>query len=203
MFVAEAGASAALAGLLFVALSINLERILKGSGLPGRAGEAIVLLLTVLVVSTFGLVPGQSPRVLGAEVLGFGLLPWLILIGIHVDAVRRHAGPSRGFLVRRIVLAQGAVLPLLIAGVSLLLVTGPRPLLAGPRHRALPGGGGVGCVGTARRDPSVTTSPVLHGFHLGVTGLMLFCYLRHAGPERQERKPQPAPCCSATTIDRR
>jgi hypothetical protein len=83
-----------------------------------------VLLLTVLVVSTFGLVPGQSPRVLGAEVLGFGLLPWLILIGIHVDAVRGHAGPSRGFLVRRIVLAQGAVLPLLIAGVSLLLLTG-------------------------------------------------------------------------------
>ncbi len=81
-------------------------------------------MLTVLVVSTFGLVPGQSPRVLGAEVLGFGLLPWLILIGIHVDAVRRHAGPSRGFLVRRIVLAQGAVLPLLIAGVSLLLLTG-------------------------------------------------------------------------------
>lgn len=109
LFVAEAGASAALAGLLFVALSINLERILKGIGLPGRAGEAIVLLLTVLVVSTFGLVPGQSPRVLGA---------------IHVDAVRGHAGPSRGFLVRRIVLAQGAVLPLLIAGVSLLLLTG-------------------------------------------------------------------------------
>jgi hypothetical protein len=75
LFVAEAGASAALAGLLFVALSINLERILKGSGLPGRAGEAIVLLLTVLVVSTFGLVPGRSPRVLGAEVLGLGCSP--------------------------------------------------------------------------------------------------------------------------------
>jgi hypothetical protein len=76
LFLAVAGASAALAGLLFVALSINLERILKGRGLPGRAGEAIILLLTVLVVCTFGLVPGQSPRVLGAELLGFGLLPW-------------------------------------------------------------------------------------------------------------------------------
>jgi hypothetical protein len=59
LFVAEAGASAALAGLLFVALSINLERILKGTGLPGRAGEAIVLLLTVLVVSTFGWCPAS------------------------------------------------------------------------------------------------------------------------------------------------
>ena len=171
LFVAEAGASAALAGLLFVALSINLERILKGTGLPGRAGEAIVLLLTVLVVSTFGLVPGQSPRVLGAEVLGFGLLPWLILIGIHVDAVRRHAGPSRGFLVRRIVLAQGAVLPLLIAGVSLLLLTGRGLYWLVP--------GIVLCLvvavldawGTARRDPAVTASAALHGFHPDVTSL--------------------------------
>ena len=47
LFVAEAGASAALAGLLFVAISINLELILQGAGLPGRAGEAMVLLVAV------------------------------------------------------------------------------------------------------------------------------------------------------------
>ena len=123
-FLAEAGASAALAGLLFVALSINLERILKGAGLPGRAAEAIVLLLTVLVVSTLALVPGQSLRALGAELLGSGLAAWLILVVIHVRAVRGWVAPSRSFLVRRIVLAQVAVLPLLVGGVSLLIGAG-------------------------------------------------------------------------------
>ena len=124
LFLAEAGASAALAGLLFVALSINLERILKGAGLPGRAGEAIMLLLAVLVVATWALVPGQSSTVLGAELLGSGLAVWLIVVGIHVQAVRGHVAPSRSLLIRRIVLAQAAILPLMIGGVSLLFGAG-------------------------------------------------------------------------------
>ena len=37
LFVASAGASAALAGLVFVAVSINVDRILKLEGVPGRA----------------------------------------------------------------------------------------------------------------------------------------------------------------------
>ena len=88
LFLAAAGASAALTGLLFVAISINLDRILQGTGLPGRAGEAMVLLVAVLVVSMLGLVPGQSPTMLGAELLGTGLVAWLILATIHVRAVR-------------------------------------------------------------------------------------------------------------------
>jgi hypothetical protein len=124
LFVAEAGASAALTGLLFVAISINLKRILQGAGLPGRAGEAMVLLVAVLGVSTLVLVPGQSRTVLGAELLGAGLLAWSILVTIHVRAVRGRVGPSSGALTGRIVLTQMAVLPLLAAGLSLLLGAG-------------------------------------------------------------------------------
>ena len=123
LFVAEAGASAALAGLLFVAISIYLARILQGVGLSGRAGEA-VLLVAVLVVSTLVLVPDQSPTVLGAELLAAGLVAWSALVAIHVRAVRGQVGPSSRVLAGRIVLAQTAVLPLPVAGVSLLLGAG-------------------------------------------------------------------------------
>ncbi len=38
-FVAEVGAAAALTGLLFVAVSINLTKVLAFPQLPGRAGS--------------------------------------------------------------------------------------------------------------------------------------------------------------------
>src|SRR5215210_848044 len=82
-FVASAGASAALTGLVFVAVSINIERILRYPGLPERALETVLLLPGVVVVSLLGLVPGQSRTALGAELLAEGIacsagIGWLI-----------------------------------------------------------------------------------------------------------------------------
>jgi hypothetical protein len=78
LFVAMAGATAALAGLLFVAVSINVDRILKYEGLPERGLETLAMLLTGLVVCVAGLVPGQSHTALGIELL----LISLALLGI-------------------------------------------------------------------------------------------------------------------------
>jgi hypothetical protein len=47
-----------------------------------------------------------------------------ILVVIHLRAARDRVGPSPGVLAGRIVMAQVAVLPLLVAGVSLLLRAG-------------------------------------------------------------------------------
>jgi modulator of FtsH protease len=74
LFVASAGASAALAGLVFVAVSINIDRILKFVGLPERALQAVLLLLSVVLVSIIGLIPGQGRIALGAELLGEALI---------------------------------------------------------------------------------------------------------------------------------
>jgi hypothetical protein len=69
-----AGASAALAGLVFVAVSINLSRILEYRNLPGRAALTLYLFVTPLVVGILLLVPGQSGAALGGELLAAGLV---------------------------------------------------------------------------------------------------------------------------------
>ncbi|HNF84655.1 MAG TPA: hypothetical protein PLE13_11780, partial [Solirubrobacterales bacterium] len=68
-FVASAGASAALAGLVFVAISINVARILQLDGVPELGLVTLLLLIGVLVVSMFGLIPDQSEHAFGGELL--------------------------------------------------------------------------------------------------------------------------------------
>jgi modulator of FtsH protease len=90
LFVAVAGASAALAGLLFVAVSINVDRILKYQGLPERGIEALAMLLVPLVVSIAGLLPGQSHVALGIELLAIGAA----LVGVMLRLPIAHHLPD-------------------------------------------------------------------------------------------------------------
>ncbi|WP_220089922.1 hypothetical protein, partial [Pseudomonas aeruginosa] len=73
-FVAEVGAAAALSGLIIVAISINLQRILSFPQLPGRAAEMLILLVGTLTACSLALMPGQPLKVLGGEILAAGLL---------------------------------------------------------------------------------------------------------------------------------
>ncbi len=66
--IAEVGAIAALTGLIIVAVSINLQRILSFPQLPGRAAEMLIMLVGALLVCSFGLMPGQSVKQLGGEI---------------------------------------------------------------------------------------------------------------------------------------
>jgi len=117
-FVAEVGAAAALSGLLFVAVSINLTRILAIEHLPDRAAETLYVLLGVLVVATFGLVPGQSLTALGFEVTGTGFAVWGICVRSQARAYRDQA--ARQWLLHRVVWTQLATLPFIIGGALLI-----------------------------------------------------------------------------------
>lgn len=123
LFVAAAGASAALAGLLFVAVSINLERILQFAGLPERGLETVALLLGVLLISIVGLVPGQSHVALGAEVLALALA-----LAVFVGRLpTSYTGPDevpRSWAYMRWTLRLVATVPFVLAGASLLAEAG-------------------------------------------------------------------------------
>jgi modulator of FtsH protease len=121
-FVAEAGASAALAGLVFVGVSINLDKVLSAPGLPGRAGEALVVLLAVLITASLLLVPGQPWSLVGLELLVVGLADWVAVGTIIQRSSRRKWAPLRPHLfVFRVVLGQLATLPFVLAGGAVLL----------------------------------------------------------------------------------
>ena len=126
-FLAQAGAAGVLTGLVFVGVSINLQKIVSdpSSGLAGRAGEALILLVGVLTVSVLVLVPGQEAGVLGAEVLVVGLAAWVWIVAIQLPRLRDWGtmrADLRGPFVVRVVLGQVATLPLVIAGVAVLSV---------------------------------------------------------------------------------
>jgi len=116
-FVAEVGAAAALTGLLFVAVSINLTRILAIEHLPDRAAETLVILVGVLAVATFGLVPGQSLVAFGREVGATGVILWASTVRTQVRAYKN--AEARQWLARRVVGTQVATLPFVIGGALL------------------------------------------------------------------------------------
>ena len=122
LLVASAGAAAALAGLVFVAVSINVERILHLEGLPERALQTVLLLLGAVIVSLFGLIP-QSTAALGVVLLATGLA----LTGFFAATSRTTLKDTRGhsgWLLSRLVATVPGYVPYVVAGVSLLVEAG-------------------------------------------------------------------------------
>jgi modulator of FtsH protease len=124
LFVAVAGASAALLGLLFVAVSINLERILGFKGLPERALETLMLLLGVLLVSIVGLMPGQSHVALGLELLAIATTMTVIAVRLPVLTGDGSGHEELTWKLSRWSVRLAAVGPLWVGGLFELLAIG-------------------------------------------------------------------------------
>ena len=121
LFVAAAGASAALAGLVFVAVSINIGPIVASPGLPDRALLTLLLLLGVLIVSLFGLIPGQSAESLGLELFVQSLV-WTVAIGSFALRSLRSGVDSASWYPARLVPPLFGTVPYVVG--SILLMSG-------------------------------------------------------------------------------
>lgn len=99
---AMVAATSALAGLIFVALSINLDRILSLPGIADLALEGVVALTVVLIASIVVLAPGQSVTALAAELIVIGIVH-LAVIGWLLR--RTLAVAEQEFRMKRIQMA--------------------------------------------------------------------------------------------------
>jgi hypothetical protein len=73
-------ASGALTGLLFVAVSLNANRIAHHDGLRASAAQTLVLFISPLVMAGFLLTPGQPHWVIGSEFIVAGLIASVALV---------------------------------------------------------------------------------------------------------------------------
>lgn len=118
--VAMAGAAAALAGLLIVALSVNVAKIIQYATLPARAAASVSALVLVVLTCGVALIPGQTLQLIGLELV----LPTAVCVLLAVVAVRRiftEADVKEGNRIIKTVTVALAPIGFAV-GVALLLV---------------------------------------------------------------------------------
>jgi hypothetical protein len=109
-FIGTIGAAAALTGLLFVAISINLE--------PGRAAGTLGILVSALVVSGFALAPGQGRHALGIEIAAVGAA--VALQAIWVSHGKVAPGEPRLWRVEHLATLLLPSVALIVGGLTLI-----------------------------------------------------------------------------------
>lgn len=123
-FAATAGAAAALTGLIFVGVSINLSKILiPNSTLPARALVALVLLFTILMLSICFLIPGQHNLALQLETVIVGVGVWLFVIRTDFSNYKKAELQFKHYYIFNLILNQLSTIPYLVAAVLLLTTT--------------------------------------------------------------------------------
>jgi modulator of FtsH protease len=112
------GASGALTGLLFVAVSLNRDRIAGHPALRSQAGQTLVLFMLPLLLSVLLVLPGTS-----AAALGTALVALAVVVGAVLLLVGRVQKPTGSGAEERLALLLDKVSPNLIV-VLLIVVAG-------------------------------------------------------------------------------
>ena len=118
-FVATVGAAAALAGLIIVAISVNIKDIIAFPSMTSRAGATVASLVLSLVSTSVMLIPGQPIPLLGLEILLVAAVVMVITVKSAV-AILRESGTGSSVAWTKVALAVVQVLPFLVGAVSLI-----------------------------------------------------------------------------------
>jgi modulator of FtsH protease len=123
-FVAAAGAAGALAGLVIVAISVNVDHILAYGSLPMRAASTVVAIVLALVVSLAALIRDQSTDAYALELLAFGAVTLVAKIAAARAIIREKPPRPRNEFLFEFTTGQLQVWLIVIGAISLLAEAG-------------------------------------------------------------------------------
>jgi len=121
-FTAAAGASAALVGLLIVAMSVNVEAIVATTTLPSRAGATIAELAVIVVASVLALIPHLAVGWLAVILIVASLIGLGFGLDSTVRMIRHRRDPELGPVVSVVVRAVVGPLPVALTTIAGVLV---------------------------------------------------------------------------------
>jgi hypothetical protein len=116
---ATVGAGAGLAGLIFVALSINLDRLVVRPKLAARAGETLAVLLLAVIGAALGLMP-LSRVGFGVALLVVATPVWLVTLTLQLRQGPDSPDHPYWWFLSRIAVTQCTALPFILAGISMI-----------------------------------------------------------------------------------
>lgn len=119
--VAMAGATAALAGLVIVAASVNIADIIKAESLTARLASSIATLVLAIIASAAGLIPGITDPWYGAILLVGTAAALVFQVAATVRIVQNHHPENR---MRALNSAVGFLPPAAYAAGGILLLVG-------------------------------------------------------------------------------
>jgi hypothetical protein len=123
-FVASVSSAAALTGLIFVGVSINITRILSFPKLPDRALLSIILLLNIFVISALMLIPRQSYLLVGTEVSIIAVGTYGFVTKMDIGIYKNTDSVYKKQYLVSMVYNQLSLLPYIAAGVAIFIWKG-------------------------------------------------------------------------------
>jgi hypothetical protein len=134
-FVMVGGGAAALAGLVFIAMSINLSIITRDATHKNRAVATLTGFTAVFMICAFALIGNQNYRWIGVEWLVVTLVPTITYVRVYVRATklgRSSVGLSIGRfivgtscyaaqIIGSVLVISGHVVGLYLASVAMVL----------------------------------------------------------------------------------
>jgi hypothetical protein len=119
-FLMVGGGAAALAGLVFIAMSINLSIITRDATHKNRAIATLTGFTAVFMICAFALIGDQSYQWIGVEWLVVSLIPTITYIRVYIRATKVGRS-SVGLSIGRFILGTSCYVAQLIGSVLLLL----------------------------------------------------------------------------------